>query len=316
MKILICDYPSEMQRDLTYEKQMLRANLPQAEVVTAEYTTEAQFLQDMQGVTALITAFVPLTREVLTQLPELKIISVNATGMNTIDVMAAQELGIAVQNVQDYCTEEVATHTLALILALARRLKSYDQQVQVQHDWQMGPVQGLRRLSQCKLAVFGWGHIGQRVARYARALGMRILVVSSHLGRTEAVESGLALVDKATALREADIITNHMRQTAANTHYFDAAAFAAMQRHPVFINAGRGAAVDEAALVAALEAGQVSAAGLDVLASEEPDLAQCSLLGRDNVIITPHVAFYSEASMEELARRSCQHVIDYLRREV
>lgn len=311
MKIMLCDYPSEMQRDLSYEKQLLQTGLPGAEVLTAAYRDAESFIRDMQGVSALLTAFIPLPREVLERLPDLRIISVNAAGCNTIDVASARELGIAVENVPDYCTEEVATHTLALMLALMRHLKAYDRQVTHQHLWQFQTQHGMRRLNTCTLAVFGWGRIGRRVAELAKAFGLRVLVVSHHLTSLAARAAGVQCVSKVQALAEADIITNHMRQTAANIHYFDAAAFAAMKKHPVFLNAGRGAAVDEAALIRAFDLGQVRAAGLDVLDSEEPDLAKCGLLGRENVILTPHAAFYSDTSLQDLARQSCQHIIDF-----
>lgn len=100
MKIMLCDYPSEMQRDLSYEKQLLQTGLPEAEVLTAAYRDAESFIRDMQGVSALLTAFIPLPRKVLERLPDLRIISVNAAGCNTIDVASARELGITVENVR------------------------------------------------------------------------------------------------------------------------------------------------------------------------------------------------------------------------
>ena len=135
---------------------------------------------------------------------------------------------------------------------------------------------------------------------------MRVIAVDPHADEQQAQLMGVCLTNTDTLLQAADVISNHMNQTAENECFFDEDCFRGMQRHPIFLNVSRGASVDEQALVRALDEGWIRAAGLDVLREEKPDLAQCPLLGRENVIVTPHAAFYSARSIEALQRLSCR----------
>lgn len=310
-KILFCDYPQAM--DACYEGQkaaVLRA-YPDAVVRVVPYVSPQQFREELKDADALVTAFLPLTREVLSGARKLQIISVHATGYGNVNVAAACDFGITVTHVADYCTEEVAEHTLALLLALARHLKAYDHHANEGFSWRFEVEKGLHRLSGRQLMLFGWGRISRRVAQLAKAFGLCIGVVSGHLTEEAAAAAGVCRVTKEQALEKGDILSNHMAEVQASYHFFNRAAFEAMERQPIFLNVGRGSAVEEAALAWALDTGKVSAAGLDVLQTENPDLARSPLRGRPNVILTPHAAFYSEESHQELATRSVQNVLDF-----
>ena len=290
-KVLFCDYPQAMDESYAWQREEILRAYPDADVRVVPYASPQQLRAELAQADALVTAFLPLTREVLAAAPRLRIVSVHATGYGNVNVDAARDLGIAVTHVADYCTEEVAEHTMALMLALARHLKAYDHHVNEGFSWQFESEKGLHRLCGRHLMLFGWGRISRRVAKLSQAFGMEVGVVSHHLTDDAARTAGV--------------------RSVTNYHFFRREAFDAMKRTPIFLNVGRGSAVDEAALVEALDAGKIAGAGLDVLQTENPDLAHSPLIGRSNVILTPHAAFYSEESHHELAARAVQNIIDF-----
>ena len=251
-----------------------------------------------------LTGFLEIGEEILAQVPDLECISVSGVGYSNIDVAAAKRHHVAVCHIREYCTEEVAEHTFALIGALNRHLKYYTKRVEEEHEWKYQTIGGEKNLSGQILAIFGFGKIGKRVAALAGAYGMKVLAVDPYADEKDAACRGVRLVSAGEAFAEADVITNHMNLTAENEHYFDERAFANMQKNPIFINVGRGRCVDETALQQALDSGKIRAAGLDVLEAEAPDLTSCGLIGRENVILTPHSAFYSAESILKLQRIS------------
>lgn len=312
MKILISDYEDELKRDLAYEEKILKRLGSDVEIKVYPYENKEALIRELVDVDVLLTAFLNIDEEVISRAPKLKCISVNATGYGTIDIKAAAQRKIGVCRVKEYCTEEVAEHALALMLALTRNLKHYTSEVDHQQKWLYQSVSEMRRLKGQTLGIFGFGRIGRAVAQRAQAFGMKILAVDPYVTEEMASKMGVTLVDKETALRESEIITNHMNQSSENSSYFNKEAFEMMEKRPIFINVGRGEAVDEEALVAALDEKRILAAGLDVLKSENPKLGECALINRENVILTPHAAFYSDTSMKELQRISCENIVYYM----
>ena len=310
-KVLFCDYPQAMDESYAWQREEILRAYPDADVRVVPYASPQQLRAELAQADALVTAFLPLTREVLAAAPRLRIVSVHATGYGNVNVDAARDLGIAVTHVADYCTEEVAEHTMALLLALARHLKAYDHHVNEGFSWQFESEKGLHRIKGRHLMLFGWGRISRRVAQFAQAFGMKVGVVSHHLTDEAAMAAGVRSVTKEEAFAEGEILSNHMAEARENYHFFRREAFDAMKCTPIFLNVGRGSAVDEAALVEALDAGKIAGAGLDVLQTENPDLAHSPLIGRSNVILTPHAAFYSEESHQELAARAVQNILDF-----
>lgn len=311
INVLICDYPQELTRDTDFEVSLLKEHIPGAEVKILPYQDENELIKNLQGVDALLTAFIPVTENIFQKAPDLKMISVNATGVNTINLNAAAKYNVAVNNVKEYCTIEVAEHTLAMVLSLVRHLKAYDVEINNDRVWDFKSQHGIRSISSSNIALFGWGRISKEVAKRLRAFGATIMVVSKHLTKEEAELYGVEIASVNEVAENADIIINHMRQTPDVDNFFNREFFGKLKRKPVFINSGRGAAVDEDSLVEALDKDLLSGAGLDVLSSENPDLNNNLLLNRSNVIITPHTAFYSERSMKELAVKSCQNIIEF-----
>lgn len=311
-KIVICDYSNVMEssyeRTLKALKDSMGDSLEEYEVIIEEYKSDAQLIELLKGAEGLITAFLEIGEEILSQTPDLKCISVSAVGYGNIDCDAANRHGVKVCHIEEYCTQEVAEHTFSLIGALNRNLMYYRNSIEKEHKWVYHEISGGRTLSNKTLAIWGYGRIGKRVAEIARGFRMTILAVDPYADPEAARLEAVEIVSCEEALRRADVISNHMNLTADNKHFFNEDIFRKMEKKPIFINVGRGACVNEEDLVKALDEGLISAAGLDVLEAEEPDLAQCKLLERENVIITPHSAFYSDDSIEALQKISGENL--------
>jgi D-3-phosphoglycerate dehydrogenase len=236
---------------------------------------------------------------VIASLGRCRVISVYAVGTDAVDVAAATARGIVVANVPGYCATEVAEHTLALILATWRRLRRA-QYVARSGDWALDDLMPVRRLTGRTLGLLGYGRIAREVAVRARALGLNVLAHDPYLGAGSA-EDGVPLCGREELLRASDILSIHLPATSETIGSVDAAAFALLPDGAILVNAGRGAVVDEAALLAALRSGRLSGAGIDVLTSEPPPPSH-PLLALDSVICTPHMAYYSEESLVALRR--------------
>lgn len=257
-----------------------------------------------QGADIVVTNKVALPADVLARLPELRLIAVAATGVDVIDRQAARDRGVAIVNIRDYANDSVPEHTLALMLALIRQLPAYRDAVAA-GKWQASGQfcffeQPIHTLAGKTLGLVGFGSIAQRVAALARAFGMRVVVTTP---RPIGAEHKVTRVDLDKLLAEADVVSLHCPLTEATRHLIDARALARMRPGALLINTARGALVDESALAAALVAGRLGGAGLDVLSTEPPadDNPLLALAGEPNVIVTPHVAWAAEEAMQRLA---------------
>ena len=260
----------------------------------------------------ILTAFSPLTLFVIGKLPRCRLISITATGFGNVDLEAAASAGIRVCAIDEYCTDEVADHAVLLMLALSRRLTEYHEQVQTDKRWQFDSLQGLSRMSDLTLGIVGFGKIGQAVARRAKGFGLSILAFDPYPNEDVAASIGVRFCTLQEIYSSADIISLNCGLTGENDHLIDTSAFQKMEQNPRLINCARGALIDEDELEVALDTGKILGAGLDVLNDEAPDLHSSSLTGRPNVILTPHVAFYSDASMLDNRRISTANVRYFL----
>lgn len=259
-------------------------------------------VERLAGARIAVTNKVPLRRAALEQLPELKFISVAATGYDVIDIAACREFGITVSNVRGYAVASVPEHTMALILSLKRALPGYRADVQA-GEWQRSGqfcffAHPIGDLAGATLGLIGGGSIGGSVARLAQAFGMRVLQAE----RKGATETRPGFTPFEQVLAEADVISLHCPLTPETRGMIAGPEFARMARRPVIVNTARGGLVDEAAAVAALEAGQISGLGFDVLTSEPPapDNPLLSVAHRPDVILTPHTAWASDQAMAVL----------------
>lgn len=316
MKVVIADYPESMMPSHQLEKEILTTGLPGCQVTIFPYQDDNRpaFLRALHDADALLTAFVRVGEDVFSAAPQLKVVSINATGYDNVDLAAAKRHGVAVCPVGEYCTEDVAEFTITAMLALVRNLKAYLTDVDQHHEWRYDYAQPNCRLSNMTLGIFGLGKIGRSVAKKAAALGMTVLANDPFISTEnyEKVAGQVKLVAVNDLLARADVVTNHMNLNESNHHFFTADRFSRMSKHPYFINMARGAEVDEADLIRALDTGQIKGAAVDVLATEFPDLATNPLVGRENVLVTPHTAFYSTDSLTALQKISCQNIVYYL----
>lgn len=309
-KVLIANPPEATNQDCDIEASILGTNVNIACYVYAG--DQEELIAVCRDADVVLTAYVPMTRAVIEALPRCRLISVSATGYSAVDIEAAADGGISVCAIDNYCAEEVADHTLLLILALERRLPDYHSQVQVEHRWEWDSVTGVRRLSDLTLGLIGFGSIGQAVARRALSFGMNVIASDPHVDATSVAEPGVQLCDFDELLTRSDIISLHCALTTENELLINRDAFRRMCKKPILINTARGGLVDEGALVEALDTGQIAAAGLDVLTEESPDLEASPLIGRRNVILTPHTAFYSDRSILENRRLSASNIRYFL----
>ncbi len=255
---------------------------------------------------AILVTYAKLPGELLRQLTKCKAIGRFGLGVDNIDLPAAKALGIAVNYVPDYCLREVSDHTMALLLALARKVTFANKLVQ-SGRWEVPPLVPLRRLDGQTLGLVGFGNIPRALAPKARSFGLTVLAHDPYVGNDVLAAADVRGVSFDDLLARSDFISVHAPLTAATRGLMNAAAFAKMKHGAYLINTARGPLVDEAALIAALDAGRLGGAALDVVAAE-PLPQDSPLVGRDNVILTPHTAFYSVEALEELQTKCASDV--------
>ena len=308
--VVFAEMPEAEGRDLSIERQQLGDG---ARIDTFTYRGDRDALvASCRNADAILTDYVPFDRAVLQALERCRIISVAATGWDCVDTAAAAERGIAVSAVGEYCTDEVADHTLALLLALERQLIAYHEQVQTRRSWRWNEITGIRRLAGQTLGIVGFGRIGRAVCRRALGFGLKVLACDPQVDAATIAAHGAKAASFDELLAGADIISLHSHLDAGSRGLLDRAAFAKMRRKPLLLNVARGALIVEADLVEALDRGLIAGAGLDVLTEDSPDLARHPLAGRRDVLLTPHVAFYSESALADLRRISARNIRAFL----
>ncbi len=265
-------------------------------------TSAEQTVARLKDATIAITNKVQLSREMLVQLPKLKMVAVAATGTNNVDLECCKERGIVVSNIRNYSVHTVPEHVFMMMLALRRNLIAFRADVQ-NGEWQRAeqfclfthPVQDLYGST---LGIMGNGAIGKSVAQIAAAFGMKALL-AEHKGAS-GVRPGYTAFDK--VLSESDVITLHLPLNDQTRHLISTAEFARMKTDAILINTARGGLVDEAALLEALRTKRIGGAGFDVLVKEPPRDGNPLLdLNLPNFILTPHNAWSGRAAMQTLA---------------
>jgi D-3-phosphoglycerate dehydrogenase len=274
-----------------------------AELLLAQVKEEGDLIRVCKEADGLINQYARLTRRVLENLPKCKVISRYGVGLDPVDLRAATDLGIIVANVPDYCIQEVADQTLSMILALIRKTVFFDQKVK-SGQWDFRQGRPIHQIKGKTLGLVGCGRIGLEVARRMLSFGASVKAYDPYIQK---VQRKVQLIDLDTVLKESDFISIHCPLNELTRHLIGEKEFQKMAKKPLLINTSRGPIIDEKALIQALVEGRVSGAGLDVLEKEPPD-PQNPFLKMENVILSPHVGFYSEESIHELKRRAAQIV--------
>ena len=287
--------------DPEHEQRLLAA--VGAELVMCQPKTPADVLAEIREADVVLNAMgFPFTEEVFAEIPRCRAVIQTSVGYDKIDVPAATAHRIMVANLPDYCIEEVSDHAVALLLALARRLPQM-QQVVRQGEWgkpgvrTMDLIGRVDRLRERTLAIVGFGNIGRLVARKTRGIFGRLITADPYVKPEIAARHGVELLPLEDVLRQADYVTLHVLLTEATRHLINEERLGWMTPTATLVNTCRGPVVEESSLVAALRAGKLAAAGLDVFETE-PIGADHPLANLDNVIVTPHLAVYSHTAME------------------
>ena len=291
MNIVIFDGYTINPGDLSWDKLDALCD----KLTVFDSTSEDKALSRLTGNEILMTSKCPITRELMENSPQLKYIGCTATGYNNIDVEAAADLGIAVTNIPAYSTDAVAQHTIALMLELSNHVGMHNASVQ-EGQWSDNEYfcywkKPVTLLTGKSLGIIGYGAIGKRVAQIARALGMEINIFSQ---------------DPAGAMKS-DFVSLHCPLTRENRHMVNTEFLVNMKPGAILINTARGGLVDERALADAIKAGFIAGAALDVL-EQEPPAKDCPLIGLDNCIITPLIAW----SPKEMRQAVIDILAEYL----
>jgi len=266
-----------------------------ATLVALKTKTPAEFLPETTDCDALLNTYAgPITADVMKQMPRCRIIARYGIGVDTIDLEAATAAGIIVTNNPTYCIEEVAEHTMALLLACARKVPFYERHVRGGR-WELPPGKPIFRLVGRTLGLVGFGNIARAVAVRAAAFGLRILYYDPFVKAGQFPAPG-EKHELAALLRESDFVSVHPPLSPETRGMMNDTTFAQMKPTAFLINCARGPIVDTAALVRALDAGRIAGCALDTT-DPEPLPDSHPLRGRDNVIVTPHAAWYSEQAM-------------------
>jgi len=251
-----------------------------------------------------------LTRQVIAQLPRCRCLIRAGAGYDSLDYIAATEMGIMVCNAPTYCTDEVADHAIALLLACLRHIPRLDAAMR-RGEYASRLAMPTRRLAGSTLGVIGLGRIGARMVERMRGWELRVLAYDPYASHERAAALGVELVPLERLLEESDFISIHCLLNEQTFHLLGREALARVKPGVIIVNDSRGPIIDEEALIEALRDGRVAAAGLDVT-EKEPLPADSPLLQFDNVILTPHTAAYSPQSREDLYAQICEICIDVI----
>ena len=271
-----------------------------ATVVESQPRDRAEVIAAARDADAIMNQQSLIDAAVIAALTRCRVIVAYGIGTDKIDLAAAAARGIRVCHVPDYCVDEVASHAMALLLAFERRVPQAMARL-VHGHWDHPTAGSIRRLAGRTLGLLGLGRIGRRVAALAAPFGLRVVAHDPYLAAAPTGQPGVEWVSFDELLTTAHYLSIHCPLTPETRGLMGAAQFARMRADAVLVNASRGKIVQEAALVAALREGRLRGAALDVF-EEEPLSPGNSLLDLDNVVLTPHVAWYSDEAQDELKR--------------
>jgi D-3-phosphoglycerate dehydrogenase / 2-oxoglutarate reductase len=265
----------------------------------------------------LMVTLQKVTAEVLDAMPHCKFISRLGVGLDSIDLAAATKRKIWVANVPDYGVDEVSLHAISLMLSQLRSIPRLVANTQ-QGVWDSSVMRPIHRFSGQTLGILGFGRIGRSLAQKASGFGLKILAYDPYLDAAAIQAAGAQSADLDTILSESDFISLHLPLTDETQHLINAKTLATMKPTAYIVNTARGGLIDETALLVAVQGGRLRGAALDVLSAEPPPKDNAilqALLKEERILVTPHVAWYSEEAMIDMHRRGSEDVVRVLRGE-
>ncbi|MBD8667305.1 C-terminal binding protein [Pseudomonas lurida] len=276
--------------------------------------SEDETLEAVRGAHAVLNNFAPMTHRVMAAMAPGAVVVRYGVGVDNVDLAAAKALGVRVCNVPDYGVEEVADHAAAMTLALARKLDHYGTGIR-NGEWKIAQmVDGLRSLRDTTVGLIGLGRIARAFASRMAAFGCTIVGYDPYVTNQQAREAGIEPMSRAEVIACANVLSLHVPLTPETRHVIDADAMAQMPKGAILINCSRGGLIDETALAAALASGKLSGAGLDVF-EKEPLPADSPLRSAPHLLVSPHAAFFSDASVDALQRLASEEALRGLRGE-
>ena len=272
---------------------------------------EATLIKECRDADAVMISFADMNANIINAMEKCKIIVRCGMGFNNVDIPAATAKGTMVANVQKYCLEEVSDHAIALMLTLLRKT-AYLSRLLQKGIWNPALARPIPRLNELTLGVYGLGGISSRVAAKAKAFGMEVAAYDLYLPDNHFQQMGVKRIEKEEDLfRISDVLSIHLPLNSATAGIITYDKMKLMKSTAIFLNTARGGLVDEDGLIRALQEGTIGGAGLDVLVDEFPDMAN-PLFQMDNVVVTPHIAYYSEGADVDLRNYACDQVIGAL----
>lgn len=284
------------------------------ELLIGQCKEEEDVIALCRNADAILNTYARMTPRVIESLERCRVIVRFGIGYDNVDVEAATRRGIMVANTTEYCIDEVADQAMAMLLACARGLFPAGR-IARDGTWDLSKMPVLRRLSGQTLGLVGIGQIGKAVATRAHGFGLKVLASDPYVDEAAARELGAELVDLHTLLAASDYVSVHVPLMPATEGMMNAGVFAKMKPTAFLINVARGRIVKQADLVRAVEQGDIAGAGLDVLEREPPEEGD-AITGLDNVILTPHAAWYSEEARADMRRRAVGQVVSVLKGEL
>ncbi|MDR2287466.1 MAG: C-terminal binding protein [Prevotellaceae bacterium] len=272
--------------------------------------TEDEVISVIHDADGVIVQYAPVTRKALESAPNLKVVSEYGVGVDSIDIAACTEKGIAVCNVPDYSYQEVSDQAIALALSLDRGVVSLDKQIR-SGNYGLTTVKPLRRIVGRVFGVVGLGRIARAAALKARGIGYKVLGTDIAFACGTTTDDGIPVVTFDELLTQSDVVSVHVPLMDATKHLINAVALSKMKPEAILINTARGGVVDTEALIEALKNKTIRGAGLDVFETE-PLPKNHPLTALDNVVLTPHAGYYSEESLYELKTRPVENAADVL----
>ena len=305
-RVLFSDYEYP---DLDLERKLFEG--AGTELVAAQCRTESDVIEAAAGCAGILLQYAPITERVLAALPQLGIVSRIGVGVDTVDTAACARHGIWVANSPDYGVGEVATHALALVLALIRNVVAYNRDIRA-GQWHYLSSGKLKRAGEMTLGIVGLGRIGKRMAHVSRNVVRRVLACDPYLIDGDFPAYVERAADLAGLFAASDVVSIHAPLNDETRGMIDAGVVGRMRPGSFVVNTARGAIVNTDDLLAALDSGILAGAGLDVL-PVEPIPAESPLLGHPKVILTPHAAFFSVQAEIELRRKAAQNIVTWLK---
>lgn len=307
MKQVILTYDSP--GDVSVEQKIFGSS---ATIEKIPCTTEEDLVRVCADADAVITCYEPFNERVISQLPKLKTIACKSIGTNYVDLKAATKAGIVVTNIPEYCIHEVADHTVTFILAINRRIIPYNNSTHLDKQWNYKLCEGMKRFNKQKVGFLGMGRIPRLVAERLKGFGVEMIAYDPYVSQKDVDVINVTMKSFDEVISESDYISCHLPLLPETSKIINTETISQMKRGVVFINTSRGGVVDEDSLLQALKSRHISYCALDVLVEEHPNMEEHPFSYLEEVILTPHTAYFSEDSTLDAKIHSAQNVLHAL----